>query len=121
MGDPMMQKAKEALENLSADPSVQELARQRELGMIGYQLDLNAARKQGKAEGRAEGEARGRADGMAEGRGTALRDAVARLCKVFGIELDERNYQRLQSMSDTDLQALLETIAKDRRFPPVND
>jgi predicted transposase/invertase (TIGR01784 family) len=132
MRDPMMQKAKDALENLSADPSVQELARQRELGMIGYQLDLQAARKQGMAEGRTDGEIRGeqrgmaigeqrgetkgRAEGLVEGRGLALRDAVARLCAVFGIELDEQRRQRLQSMADTDLQALVETIAQERRW-----
>jgi predicted transposase/invertase (TIGR01784 family) len=77
MQDPMMRKAKEALESLSADPSVQELARQRELGMIGYQLDLEAARKQGKDEGETMGEQRGET----RGRAIALRQL---LTKRFG-------------------------------------
>jgi hypothetical protein len=65
----LAKKAREVLENLSGDPSVQELARQRELTTIGYQLDLQAARKQGEASGRGVGG------------GIALRDAAARLCK----------------------------------------
>ena len=64
MQDPVMRKAKEALESLSADPSARELARQRELGMLGYQIDLQAARRQGKDEGQAVGEAKGRATAL---------------------------------------------------------
>jgi predicted transposase/invertase (TIGR01784 family) len=133
MQDPVMRKAKQALEDLSADPSVQELARQRELAMIGYQLDIAAARKQGITEGLAEGrtsglrdgeavgeqrgQTRGRSEGLAEGRGMALCEAVLRLCAVFGVELDESQRQRLRQMSDAERLVLLETIAKERRFP----
>jgi predicted transposase/invertase (TIGR01784 family) len=77
--DPVMQKAKEALDLLSAEPSAQELARQREFGMIGYQLDLQAARRQGEAAGRADGELKGRANGLHEGRADAFRRAAVGL------------------------------------------
>ncbi len=53
-GDEMMEKAKDYLELLSAKPSVRELALQRELARITYQLEITEARAEGEAKGRAE-------------------------------------------------------------------
>ncbi|MBI4700762.1 MAG: hypothetical protein HY744_06300 [Deltaproteobacteria bacterium] len=55
-------------ERLSADPVSRQLAEMREKAAVCYQLDLAAARKEGRAEGEAEGEARGEAKGEAKGR-----------------------------------------------------
>jgi hypothetical protein len=60
--NPMMAKAKGALEMLSAQPDVQELARLRLLAQTTYLTDMRAS----LAKGRAEGEAKGRAEGKAE-------------------------------------------------------
>jgi predicted transposase/invertase (TIGR01784 family) len=69
--DPIMARAKSILEQLSADPSAQEAARQRELGLMNWHHSHFVAREEGKAEGeakgKAEGEAKGKAEGKAEG------------------------------------------------------
>jgi predicted transposase/invertase (TIGR01784 family) len=53
--NPMMAKAKGALEMLSAQPDVQELARLRLLAQTTYLTDMRANLAKGRAEGRAEG------------------------------------------------------------------
>ncbi|MBI4702347.1 MAG: hypothetical protein HY744_14585 [Deltaproteobacteria bacterium] len=68
MSDPAIGKAHSLLERLSADPVSRQLAEMREKAAVCYQLDLTAARQEGRAEGEAEGEARGRAEGEARGR-----------------------------------------------------
>ncbi len=60
---------------LSAKPSVQELARQRELARLTYQLEITEAR----AEGEAKGEAKGRAEGEAKGEAKERRKLLFRL------------------------------------------
>jgi predicted transposase/invertase (TIGR01784 family) len=75
MNDPMIEKAKEALERLSMDPQAQELARVRELARWTHAFELDAARE----EGEARGEARGRAEGILavlEARRIPVPDAV---------------------------------------------
>ena len=54
MMNPVFEKAKKALEALSGRPDVQEIARQRELALLTYKLELGEARAAGKAEGKAE-------------------------------------------------------------------
>ena len=44
-------KANESLEQLSADPEVQELARQRQLALDTYRIEMTAARREGLEEG----------------------------------------------------------------------
>ncbi|MFZ5891598.1 MAG: Rpn family recombination-promoting nuclease/putative transposase [Myxococcota bacterium] len=72
MADPIFEKAKSALEHLSADPEARRLAEEREIEARFYKIDLRMARDQaiaeGLAEGRAEGVAQGRAEGVAQGR-----------------------------------------------------
>jgi hypothetical protein len=97
MQDPVMKEAKDALDRLSADPAAQELVHQREISLHFYQLDLQAA----KAEGRAE----------------TLRKTVGGLCEVLGIELDDRKRQALAAMSDSELDALFDTLTRERRWP----
>jgi predicted transposase/invertase (TIGR01784 family) len=52
--DPMMAKAKEALEKLSQDPAVHRMARERADAIKLYELDLAACRAEGLAEGEAK-------------------------------------------------------------------
>jgi hypothetical protein len=61
--------------------------------------------------------AQGRAEGKAEGRAETLRMAVDRLCEVFGLELDDQKRHALAGMSDTELEALFDTLARERRWP----
>ncbi len=93
MQDPAIREAKDTLDQLSADPAVQDLVRRRKLAQELYQLDLREARAE------------------------TLRTSVSRLCSVLGIELDEQRRQALAGMSDTELDALHETILRDRRWP----
>ena len=44
-------KANESLEHISADPEVQEMARQRQLALDTYRIEMTAARREGLEEG----------------------------------------------------------------------
>jgi predicted transposase/invertase (TIGR01784 family) len=104
MSDPVMGKAKHALDILSAEPTAQELARQRELAQWTYEFEMATARKEGRDEGRAEGE-------------QALRLAVEGICDVLGIELDATRRGRLDGMTLDELQRLHEALRTGRRWP----
>jgi predicted transposase/invertase (TIGR01784 family) len=79
--DPIMTLAKQTLDQLSQDPAVQRLARERADAIKLYKLELLAnrieARAEGVAEGRAEGVAEGRAEGVAEGRAEGVAEGRA--------------------------------------------
>lgn len=91
-GDITMEKTKDFLEILSARPSVQELARVREMAYISHQLEVHAVREEGRAEGLTEGEARGKAEGKAEG--------ILTLLSVRGFDIDEATRERVLSCKD---------------------
>jgi predicted transposase/invertase (TIGR01784 family) len=55
MLDPIMARAKSILEELSADPSAQEAARQRELALLNWNHSNYVAGVEGEARGKAEG------------------------------------------------------------------
>jgi hypothetical protein len=57
----MMAKAKEALDELSQDPAVHRMARERADAIKLYELDLAACRADGRVEGLADGRAEGEA------------------------------------------------------------
>jgi len=77
MNDADMQRAKDALDQLSDDPTVRELARQRELSRANLTIIRSFERQEGRQEGRAEG----LADGLAMGRVDGLRLAIESLCE----------------------------------------
>ena len=56
MSDPELGKAKQVLDELSADPVAQRLAADREEGFLLYHFELHEARRLGVAEGREEGQ-----------------------------------------------------------------
>ena len=113
MSDSTMSKAKEALDLLSAEPTVQELARQRELAQWTYRFEMGMSRKEGLEEGRAEGLDAGRAEG--EG---ALRAAVEAMCRALGLSLDDERRQRLATMTLDQLAQLVQSLGTDGRWPP---
>ncbi len=53
MSESVIGKAKEALDRLSGDPRVRDLAQQREFALELYSIDLGAAHKEGRVEGEA--------------------------------------------------------------------
>ena len=97
MQDPAIREAKDTLDLLSEDPVVQDIARRREEGLALYHVSMRAAEAKGRAE--------------------TLRKALGGLCEVLGIELDAHRRQGLAAMSDTELEALHETIVRERRWP----
>lgn len=101
MADPVIRKAKGALEFLSKDPDAQELARVRELGLFTYHHSLHAARLEGREEGRQEG----------------LQNAIVTLCDVLGIELDAEKRTRLSGMSSQELERLHSELHRTRAWP----
>jgi predicted transposase/invertase (TIGR01784 family) len=107
--DPIMKEAKEALDELSADPKVRELARDRQMAWANHQIMMGAARKEGLAEGRSEG--------LAEGRTQGLVEAVLAVAEVLGLSLDDAQHQRLTSASAEELKALLTRLHTHQGWP----
>ena len=101
MQDPAIREAKDTLDLLSADPAVQDLVQRRREALDLYEINLRAAKAEGKAEGRTE----------------TLRKAVGGVCEVLGIELDDHRRQALRAMSDTELDALFDALIRERRWP----
>jgi predicted transposase/invertase (TIGR01784 family) len=97
MTHPAMRKAKDALEFLSAQPDVQELARRREEALLTYRHALGLAGKRGRAEG--------------------LREAVLVASELLGIELDAQRRSRIDNLESEDLERLLTALRRDRCWP----
>ena len=108
MTDPNMERAKQALDDLSADPKARELARDRKIWHYFYDRGLELSRRAGKQEGRAEGREEGRA---------ALAKAIRALCGVLDIELTAAREAQLAEASASELEPLLDTIEQQRRWP----
>ena len=85
-------KANESLEHISADPEVQEMARQRQLALDTYRIEMTAARKEGLREGLTQGKREGTS-------GVLLKLLAAR----FG-DLDETTRTTIERGSDEDLE-----------------
>lgn len=98
--DPVMAKAKEALDILSAEPSARELARQRELALWTYRFEMAVSRQEGRAEGE-----------------QALRVAVEGLCDLLELELSAERRERLARMTLEELRQLHEGLLHERRWP----
>jgi len=77
--DPMIQKAEEQLEELSADPEVRRRAEERHLADMSWYIEKSAIISESRAEGIAEGRTKGRRDGV--------RLSIRQLCQSFEIEL----------------------------------
>jgi len=96
--DPMMNEAVTALEELSADPEVQRLVRERREAH-GLYLHMMAASE-------AAGEARGKAE--------ELRENIRELCDVFGLPADP---VRLEAMEVEQLRQVFGSLLRERTWP----
>lgn len=100
--DPIMTLARTTLEELSADPKAQRLAREREDAEFMHRYLINVNRK----EAFAEGEAKGKAEGQ--------RAAIARICETLQIPIDP---VRLGAVRAEQLESLLDALLRERRWP----
>jgi predicted transposase/invertase (TIGR01784 family) len=94
--DAVMGQARTILEELMREPSAQEAARQRELGLFCYHHSLRLAREEGHTEGRAEGKVEGRAEGKVEGRAEAILCVLA----ARGLVLSAAHARRIRKCRD---------------------
>ncbi len=69
---PIMNLAKQTLEQLSMDPEAHRLAQEREDSLKLYKMSLHASKLEGKAEGKIEGKIEGKAEGKTEGKAELL-------------------------------------------------
>jgi flagellar biosynthesis/type III secretory pathway protein FliH len=83
MTDPNIERAKQALDDLSADPKAREFARDREIWYYFYDRGLELSRRAGKQEGRVEGREEGRAEGRAEGQKPDSANGMRSLRRTF--------------------------------------
>ena len=113
MTDPVMRKAKDALDFLSADPEAQELARLREEALWNYRRAQRLAREEGERIGEKRGEKRGEERGRAE----SAREAVRLACELLGIELDARRRTAIDGLELEELERLLTALRYDRCWP----
>ena len=113
MTDPIFEKAKSALELLSADPEAQELARRRELALWETRRQEAFARKDGEERGRAEG----RAEGERVGESKGLRQAVLTACELLDVEVDAHRHSKLDSLEPDGLERLLTSLRQNRSWP----
>jgi hypothetical protein len=105
MNNPDIARAKEALDQLSADPAARALARERELAVRQQQRSLQLAEEKGEARGEARGEAK------------AARRGIEQLCQMFGVELTPSRRELLAGAAMEDLERLLGVIAREREWP----
>ncbi|HET9933582.1 MAG TPA: Rpn family recombination-promoting nuclease/putative transposase [Polyangiaceae bacterium] len=88
MIDPIFQRAKKALEELSRDPEARRQVEDREAALLLYEAEMAMGREEAAAQGRAEGHAQGRAEGHAQGRAEGRGEGRAELLA----ELLERKF-----------------------------
>lgn len=115
MEHPVFKQAKQALDDLSADPRARLLAEQREDAILLHHAELIAAREEAHADGLAVGKAEGRAQGRAEGKATTLRLLLA---SKFGA-VPESAAQRLAFASEPELDGWLERLLSASRIEEV--
>jgi predicted transposase/invertase (TIGR01784 family) len=132
MTDPSFQRAKQALDDLSADPKARELARDREVWHFFHDQELYLERKAARAEGRTEGIVEGRKEGIVEGRKEGIVEgrkegivegrkeglvaAVRTACELIGIELTAEREAHLAAAKPAELEHLLESLRHARRW-----
>ncbi len=108
MSNPVIAKTNELLERLSATPSAQELARQRQLALDTYRIEMGAAKEEGREEGREVG--------REEGRARELRAGILVLAEVLGVEVDEIRLAQLDRSSVEELTTLRDRLRTERHW-----
>jgi predicted transposase/invertase (TIGR01784 family) len=77
MENPVLKQAKEALDNLSADPDARIRAERREIALLMYELERATVHREALAEGLAAGKTEGLAAGKTEGKAELLLQQLA--------------------------------------------
>jgi predicted transposase/invertase (TIGR01784 family) len=96
MQEPMLKRAKEALEQLSDDPEARLFAERRSAALRMYHVELTMTREEGRAEGRAEG----RVEAEAIGEARALARIIKAELAARGIEMSEAQQGLVSSCTD---------------------
>ncbi len=104
--DAIMTTAKDALQELSSDPSAQRLAKDRETAVLMHRHLMAASLEAGLEQGRAEGRLEGRAEGRAEG----LRGSLLRLLERRFGTLDPAVLVRINQASIDELEGYLDAV-----------
>jgi predicted transposase/invertase (TIGR01784 family) len=99
--DAIMTTAKDTLQELSADPTAQRLARESETAVLMHRHLINSSREQGRLEGRAEG----------------LVMAIRLACEMLGTELDAAKEQLLSQLTCEQLTILMQKLKTERHWP----
>jgi predicted transposase/invertase (TIGR01784 family) len=107
MQHPILDQAKAALEDLSADPNARLWAERREQALLLHEAGVAKARResheQGLAEGRSEGLAEGRSEGLAEGRAQGRSELLLQLLALKFGEQPVAVVDRVRQASEEDL------------------
>ncbi|MBI5543692.1 MAG: Rpn family recombination-promoting nuclease/putative transposase [Deltaproteobacteria bacterium] len=117
MNNPVIAKARTALDRLSSDPEVQSLVEARLRAEVGYKLEIAAVKAEGLREGKEEGLREGKEEGLREGEARGLREAVENMCRVLGIEWSPARQARVTAMEVQDLRHLLASLSRSRQWP----
>jgi hypothetical protein len=83
----------------------------------GEQRGRRDGRADGLRDGRADGLRDGRADGLRDGRAEGLREAIAAICQVLQIELDDSRRNHINRLDASGLSSLLNELAARRQWP----
>lgn len=103
--DPIMARAKDALERLSEDDEAHWLAEARIKADMNIALQRAAAMREGRAEGRAEGATE------------VLRRGIEKLASSDGLVLTDAQRSDLESASGSRLQQIFDALCEQRGWP----
>jgi len=103
MQHPILKEAKNALDELSADPDARERAGRREIELKLWQYGVAQAREEARQEGLARGKVEGLAQGKVEGLAQGKVDLLRRLLSVRFGELPPHVESRLTQATDAEL------------------
>jgi predicted transposase/invertase (TIGR01784 family) len=98
--DAIMTTAKDALHELSSDPTAQRLARERETAVLMHRHLINSSLEHGREEGL-----------------RVAAHAVRALCDVLGVEMDTVREERLLALNCDELAELVQHLKTERRWP----
>lgn len=108
MQNPILKEAKHALDDLSADEHVREIAIRRELDLRLVEQDREVARQEGLGEGHQRGLAAGRQEGIQEGLTKGQRGSVTKLLSLKFGTLPAETEERIRNATEASLERWFE-------------
>ncbi|MDR3197590.1 MAG: Rpn family recombination-promoting nuclease/putative transposase [Planctomycetaceae bacterium] len=109
--DPRIIEAYRELQQFTADPQIQELARQRHLFLVDYHLAMNAFKKEGKKEGRKEGRKEGKKEGRKEGIKKGKKEGQAEGIRNTILVILRKRFTNVPQEIETAIQQMNDPIA----------